>query len=205
MCRPVVSGYVYEPGVLEFFRHGPAIFLLIARWRLAGGEVRAQESQTFIYLPCGRVRAPEHAPRDPICVLERLHGLAPVIERGAGLPVERQRVIPPHPEREFITLAENALRYGRYFTQQRFRFSVASLTAKVHWIGCFYRTILGAEGMLPTGAAYPGGMPYDALAQAWEAPFVSEDPARGGCPAVAVHATASRLWRPGRSAVARRP
>ena len=78
-------------------------------------------------------------------------------------------------------------------------------TSSPCWIGCFYRTILGAEGMLPTGAAYPGGMPYDALAQAWEAPFVSEDPAQGGCPAVAVHATASRLWRPGRSAVARRP
>ena len=78
-------------------------------------------------------------------------------------------------------------------------------TSSPCWIGCFYRTILGAEGMLPTGAGRPGGMTYDALAQAWEAPFVSEDPAQGGCPAVAVNATASRLWRPGRSAVARRP
>ena len=50
------------------------------------------------------------------------------------------------------------------------------------WIGCFYRTILGAEGMLPTGAGRPGGMSYDALAQAWEAPFASSDPS-GGCPA----------------------
>ena len=79
-------------------------------------------------------------------------------------------------------------------------------TSSACWIGCFYRTILGAEGMLPTGATNPGGMPYESLAAAWEAPFVSEDPAQGGCPAVAVNATASRLWRPpGRSAVARRP
>ena len=78
-------------------------------------------------------------------------------------------------------------------------------TSSPCWIGCFYRTILGAEGMLPTGAAYPGGMPYESLKAAWEAPFASNDPSRGGCPAVAVNATASRLWRPGRSAVARRP
>ena len=59
-------------------------------------------------------------------------------------------------------------------------------TSSPCWIGCFYHTILGAEGMLPTGAAYPGGMPYESLAAAWEAPFASSDPSRGGCPAVAV-------------------
>ena len=57
-------------------------------------------------------------------------------------------------------------------------------TSSPCWIGCFYRTILGAEGMLPTGAGRPGGMSYDALAQAWEAPFASSDPSRGGCPAI---------------------
>jgi hypothetical protein len=32
---------------------------------------------------CGRVRAPEHAPRDPSRVLEHRHGLAEIVERGA--------------------------------------------------------------------------------------------------------------------------
>lgn len=59
-------------------------------------------------------------------------------------------------------------------------------TSSPCWIGCFYRTILGAEGMLPTGAAHPGGMSHDSLAEAWEAPFASSDPSRGGCPPVAV-------------------
>ena len=75
-------------------------------------------------------------------------------------------------------------------------------TSSPCWIGCFYRTILGAEGMLPTGAGRPGGMSYESLAAAWEAPFASSDPSQGGCPAVAVNAT--RRWRLGRSAVARR-
>ena len=69
-------------------------------------------------------------------------------------------------------------------------------TSSPCWIGCFYRTILGAEGMLPTGAAYPGGMPYDALGQAWEAPFASSDPSRGGCPSCRKIrlGAAARLW-----------
>ena len=75
-------------------------------------------------------------------------------------------------------------------------------TSSVCWIGCFYRTILGAEGMLPTGAGRPGGMSYDALAQAWEAPFASSDPSRGGCPAVAVPDMTGT--RPGVVSVSRR-
>ena len=59
-------------------------------------------------------------------------------------------------------------------------------TSSPCWIGCFYRTILGAEGMLPTGAGRAGGMSYESLAAAWEAPFASSDPSQGGCPAVAV-------------------
>ena len=39
------------------------------------------------------MRAAEHAPRDPFHVLQRLHGLAEIVERGAGVPVERLRVI----------------------------------------------------------------------------------------------------------------
>jgi hypothetical protein len=32
---------------------------------------------------CGRVRATEHASRDPFCLLERRHGLVKIVERGA--------------------------------------------------------------------------------------------------------------------------
>ena len=40
-----------------------------------------------------RVRAAEHAPRDPCRLLERRHGLAEIVERGAGVLVaERLRV-----------------------------------------------------------------------------------------------------------------
>jgi len=36
------------------------------------------------------VRAAEHAPRDPSCLLERCYGLAEMVERGTGVQVERQ-------------------------------------------------------------------------------------------------------------------
>ncbi len=67
---------------------------------------------------CGRVRAAEYASCDPCRVLERRHGLAEIVERGACVQVERHRVIPPHPEREFMTLAENAPCYGHHFAQK---------------------------------------------------------------------------------------
>ena len=41
-----------------------------------------------------RVRAAEHAPRNPFRVLERRHGLAEVVERGAVVLHERPRVVP---------------------------------------------------------------------------------------------------------------
>ena len=42
--------------------------------------------------PSGRMRAAEHAPRGLCRLLERRHGLAEVVERGAGVQVERPRV-----------------------------------------------------------------------------------------------------------------
>ena len=35
------------------------------------------------------MRGSEDAPRGPFCLLERRHGLAETVERGAGIPVER--------------------------------------------------------------------------------------------------------------------
>ena len=45
------------------------------------------------------MRAAEHAPSDPYCVLERRHGVAEIVERGAVGSVERLPVIPPYFER----------------------------------------------------------------------------------------------------------
>ena len=67
---------------------------------------------------CGRVRAAEHAPRGPFKFLERTHGLAEIVERGAGVKVERPRVNCPYPERGYLTLPENASRHGYRFAQQ---------------------------------------------------------------------------------------
>ena len=66
--------------------------------------------------------ATEHAPRNRLNVLEYRHGLTDILECGAGGCEERLRVIPPHPERELITLAKNALRHGQCFANQRLGF-----------------------------------------------------------------------------------
>ena len=64
------------------------------------------------------MRATKHAPRGPFRVLERRHGLAEIVKGGAGVLVERFRVIVPHLERELMTLAKNASCHGYIFTQQ---------------------------------------------------------------------------------------
>ena len=65
-----------------------------------------------------RVSATKHAPHDPRRLLKCIYGLAEIIERGAGVLVERPRVIQLHPEREMMTLAENASRHGKYLAQE---------------------------------------------------------------------------------------
>ena len=64
------------------------------------------------------MHATEHAPRNMFRVFERSHGLAEIVKGGAGVLVERLRVIVPHLEREFMTLAKNASGHGYIFTQQ---------------------------------------------------------------------------------------
>jgi len=59
------------------------------------------------------MRSAKHAPRDPFYFFEGRHGLAEIAERGARVLVERHRVNLLHPERGFITLAENAPCYWR--------------------------------------------------------------------------------------------
>ena len=62
------------------------------RWRrrrFAGAERGSRVSQSSFNLQCGRVRASEHAPRDPFRVLERRHALAEIVECGAIVREDR--------------------------------------------------------------------------------------------------------------------
>ena len=68
------------------------------------------------------MRAAEHAACNPYGVFERRHGLAEIVERGAGVLVERPSVIHPHPKCGYIIIAENAPRHGHRFAEQRLGF-----------------------------------------------------------------------------------
>ena len=95
---------------------------LTARLRFAGAKRGSRDLQIALNPNCGRMRAAEHAPRGPFNFLERRHGLAEIVERGGGVLVERPRVRPPHPEREFIAFSRNTSRHGYRFAQQRLGF-----------------------------------------------------------------------------------
>ena len=60
--------------------------------RLAGAECGSGVSQFVLSIFCEWVRATEHAPGAPIRLLERIHGLAEIGERGVVVTVERNRV-----------------------------------------------------------------------------------------------------------------
>ena len=55
--------------------------------RFAGAELCSHFAQIAPDAFCSRVRATEHASRDPFNVLERRHGLAEIVERGVGVVV----------------------------------------------------------------------------------------------------------------------
>ena len=52
----------------------------------AGLEHGSRVSKIALKCSCERVRATEHATRNPYRVLERRHGLAEIVERGAVVP-----------------------------------------------------------------------------------------------------------------------
>ena len=91
---------------------------LRTRLRFAGAEGGLRVLQRILNPHCGRVRATEHAPRDPCRVFERRHGLAEIVERRAGVLVARLRVIPPHLECESIIISMNTSRHGHRFAHQ---------------------------------------------------------------------------------------
>jgi hypothetical protein len=65
------------------------MYLGATRRRFAGAERGSRVSQEPLNPHRDRVRATKYAPRDPCSVLERRHGLEDVVERGAGVLVER--------------------------------------------------------------------------------------------------------------------
>ena len=72
--------------------------LLLSLWRARSRRRRLARAERGSYLShfvlnsrCDRVCAAEHAQRDPLNLLERRHGLAEIVERGAGVPEERLR------------------------------------------------------------------------------------------------------------------
>ena len=102
---------------IVLFSRRRRLSLGIPRWRRFAGAERDSRavSQCLLKSHCERVRATEHASRDPSNVLERRHSLAEIVERGAGVRAKRLRVIPPHPERDRITLTKNASRHWHDF------------------------------------------------------------------------------------------
>ena len=111
------------------------MYLRTTRRRFAGAERGTRISQMRLNVHCDRMRAPKDAIRDPSNFLERRHGLAEIVERGAGVFVERQPVSPPDLERESILISENASRSGRHFAHQCLGFVEAlrrELYAKRH-------------------------------------------------------------------------
>ena len=85
----------------------------------AGAERGSRLSQILLHHRRDRMRATEHAPRGPFRLLERIYGLAEIVERGASVVVDCQRAIPPHPDRSLIILSEDASRHGHHFAQQQ--------------------------------------------------------------------------------------
>ena len=96
---------------------------VVTCWRrLAGAERGSRGSQILLNRPRERICATEHAPRGRCHVLKRRYGLADIVERGAFVIVERRRVIKPRPERELMTLPENASLRGHNFAKHHLGF-----------------------------------------------------------------------------------
>ena len=92
-------------------RHLRLYLLVVTVFQFAGAERGSRVLQTVLKPPYVRVRATHHAPRRPCRLIKRRHGLAEIVERGAGVLVERPRVSPPHLEREIMRIPENASRH----------------------------------------------------------------------------------------------
>ena len=105
-------GLVTIMNLVDFLGQSPR------RRRFTGAERGSRGSQGNLNRPGGRVRATEHAPRGPHCLIERRLGLAEIVERRTSVIAERIGVNLLHRERESIILSENTARDWDSFAQQ---------------------------------------------------------------------------------------
>ena len=105
-------------------------FQRLAEVAFSRGEYGSRLSQAFLHVHCERVRASEHAPRDPLPLLERRHGLAEVVECRAVVLVNFLRIIHLHRERDRIISSKNAPRHGYRLAQECLGFFEAVQTVK---------------------------------------------------------------------------
>ena len=93
MCTEFLTaaGALYERERSNGERAG-AVEEVLREKRLAGAEDDSRVSQCSVNSRCERVCTTEHAPRDPFRLFERRNGLAEIVERGARVLVERDRI-----------------------------------------------------------------------------------------------------------------
>ena len=95
----------------------------------AGLEHGSRQFQILLKRHCERVRATEHATRNPYRVLERRNCFAEIVEGGAVVFVEHRRVNQPYPDRVFMRRSEGALRQGHRLAQQCLGLFIAKLVS----------------------------------------------------------------------------
>jgi hypothetical protein len=95
----------------------------------AGLEHGSRVSKIALNCSCERVRATEHATRNPYRVLERRNCFAEIVEGGAVVFVEHRRVNQPYPDRVFMRRSEGALRQGHRLAQQCLGLFIAKLVS----------------------------------------------------------------------------
>ena len=58
---------------------------LVTMFQFAGAELCSRDLQVALNFICEGVHTADHAPGDPFYVFEHRHGLAEIVERGAGV------------------------------------------------------------------------------------------------------------------------
>ena len=80
--------------------------------RFAGVECCSRLSKSSLDLCYERIRATQHAACGPCRILERSHGLAEIVERGAGVEVDGYPVIRPNGPRGACSVARTRSQKG---------------------------------------------------------------------------------------------
>ena len=81
----------------------------------AGAERDSRASQVALNLPLRAGARHRRPAARSVPISSSVATVSLIVERGVVVVVERQRVSKPHPEREIMTLSENASRHGYRF------------------------------------------------------------------------------------------